>query len=56
MPPEKLENCPSTDHEAREDCQDIQQTFEGHFGVPKAKEVMRLLNVANEENDLPETL
>ena len=33
----------------------MQQTFEGRFGVPKTKEVMRLLNVAS-ENDLLETL
>ena len=43
------------DCEAREDCWDAQQTFKGHFGVPKTKEVMRLLNVASED-DLPETL
>ena len=42
------------DCEAREDHWDVQQTFEGHFGVPKTEE-MRLLNVASEDN-LLETL
>ena len=41
--------------EAREDCWDAQQTFKGCFGVPKTEELMRLLNVASED-DLPETL
>ena len=44
-----------TDHEAREDHQDAQQTFKGCFGVPKTKEVMQLLNVSSED-DLLETL
>ena len=44
-----------TDCEAREDHQDVQQTFEGHFRVPKTEEVMSLLKVASED-DLPETL
>ena len=44
-----------TDLEAREDHWDAHQTFKGHFGVPKTKELMRLLNVASED-DLPETL
>ena len=45
-----------TDHEAREDLWDVQQTFEGHFRVPKTpEEVMRLLNISG-ENNLLETL
>ena len=40
------------DRDTREDHQDVQQTFEGCFGVPKTEEVMRLLNVASED-DLP---
>ena len=44
-----------TDHEAREDHWDAQQTFKGCFGVSKTEEVMRLLNVASED-DLLETL
>ena len=44
-----------TDCEAREDHWDVQQTFKGHFDVPKTKELMRLLNVASKD-DLPETL
>ena len=44
-----------TDHEAREDCRDVQQTFKGCFGVPKTEEVMRLLNIASEDG-LLETL
>ena len=43
------------DQEAREDCQDAQQTFKDHFSVAKTEEVMRLLNVASED-DLLETL
>ena len=43
------------DREAREDRQDAQQTFEGCFGVPKTEKLMRLLNVASED-DLLETL
>ena len=43
------------DREAREDHRDAQQTFEDRFGVTKTEEVMRLLNVASED-DLPETL
>ena len=43
------------DCEAREDRCDMHQTFEGHFGVPKTEEVMRLLNVSSED-DLLETL
>ena len=43
------------DHEAREDHRDMQQTFEGHFGMAKTEEVTRLLNVASKDN-LPETL
>ena len=39
----------------REDHWDMQQTFEGCFRVPKTEEVMRLLNVASED-DLLETL
>ena len=33
----------------------MQQTYEGCFRVPKTKEVMRLLNIASEDN-LLETL
>ena len=43
------------DCEAREDCWDAQHTFENRFSVPKTKALMRLLNVASED-DLPETL
>ena len=43
------------DWEAREDRRNAQQTFEDRFSVAKTKEVMRLLNVASED-DLPETL
>ena len=43
------------DQEAREDCRNAQQTFKDRFGVAKTEEVMRLLNVASED-DLPETL
>ena len=43
------------DREAREDHWDVQQTFEGRFGVPKTEEVMRLLNIASKD-DLLETL
>ena len=43
------------DREAREDSRDAQQTFKDRFGVAKTEEVMRLLNVASED-DLLETL
>ena len=43
------------DWEAREDRRDAQQTFEDRFSIAKTEEVMRLLNVASEDN-LPETL
>ena len=43
------------DREAREDCRDAQQTFKDRFVVSKTKEVMRLLNIASEDN-LPEIL
>ena len=43
------------DQEAREDCCNAQQTFKDQFGITKTKEVMRLLNMASED-DLPETL
>ena len=43
------------DREAREDRRDAQQTFEDRFGIAKTEEVMRLLNMASED-DLPETL
>ena len=41
--------------EAREDCRDAQQTFKDRFGVSKTEDMMRLLNMASED-DLPETL
>ena len=52
---EACELAQHTDWEAREDRQDAQQTFEDRFGVSKTEEVMRLLNVASED-DLPATL
>jgi hypothetical protein len=43
------------DREAREDRRDAEQTFEGRFGAAKLEEVLRLLNLASQD-DLPDTL
>jgi hypothetical protein len=44
-----------TDREAREEHRDAEQTFEGRFGSAKLEEVLRLLNLASQD-DLPDTL
>jgi hypothetical protein len=43
------------DREAREDRRDAEQTFEGRFGAAKLEEVLRLLNLASQD-DLPDML
>jgi hypothetical protein len=43
------------DREAREERRDAEQTFEGRFGSAKLEEVLRLLNLASQD-DLPDTL
>jgi hypothetical protein len=43
------------DREAREDRREAEQTFEGRFGSAKLEEVLRLLNLASQD-DLPDTL
>ena len=43
------------DREAREDRRDAEQTFERRFGAAKLEEVLRLLNLASQD-DLPDTL
>ena len=43
------------DREAREDRREAEQTFEGRFGSAKLEEVLRILDLASQD-DLPDTL
>ena len=43
------------DRKAREDRREAEQTFEGRFGSAKLEEVLRILNLASQD-DLPDTL
>ena len=43
------------DREAREDHREAEQTFEGRFGSAKLEEVLRILDLASQD-DLPDTL
>jgi hypothetical protein len=52
---EERELAQFADREAREDRRDAEQTFEKRFGSAKLEEVLRLLNLASQD-DLPDTL